>query len=202
VERGESTTHADDQAGTGRQRVSVAKAATILNTSVEGVRSRIKRGTLESVKEGGAVYVLLSPDQLPTGPQPDADQSADRAGDLVDELRARIAFLEAELERRGEAEERLHRIMAGLTQTAAQLSSRVPELEAPTSQAPSSEAEDAPESPPSPGPTPTPAPTGGERGTATETSPEMPMGPTPSEASEATQDSSERRSWWQRLFGG
>jgi hypothetical protein len=200
VERGESTTHADDQAGTGRQRVSVAEAATILNTTVEGVRSRIKRGTLESVKERGAVYVLLSPDQLPTGPQPDADQSADRTGDLVDELRARIAFLEAELERRGEAEERLHRIMAGLTQTAAQLSSRVPELEAPTSQAPSSEAEDAPESPPSPGPNPTPAPTGAEREMATE----MPMGPTPAEASEEAHEDTEprrERSWWRQLFG-
>ena len=43
----------------------------------------------------------------------------------------RIELPEREIERRGEAEERLHRIVAGLTQTAAQLSVRVPELEAP-----------------------------------------------------------------------
>jgi hypothetical protein len=37
---------------------------------------------------------------------------------------------------------------------------------------------------------------------AAEPATEMPMGPTASEASEAAQEGSERRSWWQRLFGG
>jgi hypothetical protein len=43
----------------------------------------------------------------------------------------RIEFLEREIERRGEADPLLRLIVAGLTQTAAQLSVRVPVLEAP-----------------------------------------------------------------------
>jgi hypothetical protein len=61
------------------------------------------------------------------------DASADRPDareELVDERRDRVRFLEGELERRGEESERLHRIIAGLTQATAHLSSRVPELEA------------------------------------------------------------------------
>ncbi len=41
------------------------EAADLLGTTVDGVRSRIKRGTLDSAKVGGAVYVLLGPDQTP-----------------------------------------------------------------------------------------------------------------------------------------
>ena len=41
-----------------------------------------------------------------------------------------------------------------------------------------------------------------ERPGAPETSAEMPMGPTPSEASDAAQERSEpRRSWWREFFG-
>jgi hypothetical protein len=43
----------------------VAEAARLLNTSAEAIRSRVKRGTLESIKEGKTVYVLLDTDQAP-----------------------------------------------------------------------------------------------------------------------------------------
>jgi DNA-directed RNA polymerase specialized sigma24 family protein len=42
----------------------VQEAAEILGTTVEGVRSRIKRGSLESMRVEGTVYVLLTPDQV------------------------------------------------------------------------------------------------------------------------------------------
>jgi hypothetical protein len=91
---------------------------------------------------------------------------------MMELTQERIAFLEQELERRGEAEERLHRIVAGLTQTAAQLSARIPELE-------------APESPQGPVPTSTPADP--DRGAQ--------------EATEQARAGPEERSWWRRVFG-
>lgn len=165
-------------------RVTVARAADILGVSVEAVRGRIKRGTLErETGEDGTVYVLLSPDQS----RPDADQSTDRTQpaetlvnvsvreDLIDELRNRVAFLESELERRGDETERLHRIIGGLTQTAAQLSSRIPqELEAGVGEPGEPQRrEDAPQSP-GPGHTPTPE----------------------GEGSQASSERPEGRSWW------
>jgi hypothetical protein len=47
------------------RRYTVAEATRILDTTAEAVRSRIKRGTLESVKDGATVYVLLSADRTP-----------------------------------------------------------------------------------------------------------------------------------------
>jgi hypothetical protein len=98
---------------------------------------------------------------------------------LEDEWRRAIQGLEEERRRREDAERERDDLRQRLEAT-------------------QSEAEAAPESPQSPGRSPTPDPSGGTRDTATE----MPMGPTASEASEAAQEGSERRSWWQRLFGG
>ena len=41
------------------QRLIVAQAADALDITEGAVRSRIKRGTLPTVKEGGTVYVVL-----------------------------------------------------------------------------------------------------------------------------------------------
>jgi len=41
------------------RKLSVSEAAAALGISAEAVRSRVKRGTLQSVKEGASVYVLL-----------------------------------------------------------------------------------------------------------------------------------------------
>jgi hypothetical protein len=56
----------DDQTKTGRatvRRVTVAEAARMLNLSAEAVRSRVQRGTLDSIKVDGTVYVLLDADR-------------------------------------------------------------------------------------------------------------------------------------------
>src|SRR5215208_1012158 len=56
----------DEQAGTrtdDRTCVTVAKAAQLLGLSAEAVRSRVQRGSLESTKIEGKVYVLLDNEQ-------------------------------------------------------------------------------------------------------------------------------------------
>ena len=114
-----------------RRRVTVREAARILGTTVEGVRSRIKRGSLDSMRVEGAVYVLLTQHQVDQA-RPDAQESSvgdqahrgdqARPGDdqtlhrLVDEQRDMIDWLKREVERKDT-------ILMTLAQ-------RVPELEA------------------------------------------------------------------------
>jgi hypothetical protein len=114
-----------------RLRVTVREAAGILGTTVEGVRSRIKRGSLDSMRVEGTVYVLLTLDQVDRA-RPDSRESPvegqahpgvlARPGDdqalhrLVDEQREMIDWHKREVERK-------HTILMTLAQ-------RVPELEA------------------------------------------------------------------------
>jgi hypothetical protein len=204
------TKHQDES-----RRFTVSEAADILGITAEAVRTRIKRGKLDSIKEpdkpGGTVYVLLTPDQ--TGPNADPtteghDQTDDQThpdlrDDLVENLREQVAYLQGviatrdqELALRAEEVRRRDAALEREQQLTAFFAERLREIEAPVQD--TGDREDAPQSPPSPGPTPTPAPTGAEREMVTE----MPMGPTPSEASEATQEGSEpRRSWWREFFG-
>ncbi len=65
--------------------------------------------------------------------------------ELVEELRDRVAFLERELERRDMEADRYQQIVAGLTQTNNQLSTRLRKLEAP--QVPSETSESVVEEP-------------------------------------------------------
>jgi hypothetical protein len=88
-----------DQRATGqatRPRLTVRWAAEYMGVSVEAVRGRIKRGTLEHEKApDGTVYVLLDTDQLqPVGGKP-GDQSL-----LMIRLENEIEFLRRELERK------------------------------------------------------------------------------------------------------
>jgi hypothetical protein len=66
----------EDRPQTSRQRVTVAQAAEILGATVEAIRGRIKRGTLEHERHSGTVYVLLDADQSANRPRPDTDQTA------------------------------------------------------------------------------------------------------------------------------
>ena len=61
----------EDQSQTSRQRVTVAQASEILGVTVEAVRGRIKRGTLEHERHSSTVYVLLHADQMTTGRRPE-----------------------------------------------------------------------------------------------------------------------------------
>lgn len=160
---------------TGR-RVTVQEAARLLDTTVEGVRSRIKRGTLVKEKgEDGTVYVLLDLDQSgPGGAQssPDSAQSRARSTDwlaietrtneLIAELRAQNEHLRSELSIRNEELRRKDTIIMSITQ-------RIPELEH------------------------IPQPSESHMSPSEETG----KGAAPPEASE----DETTRSWWQRWFG-
>ena len=115
---------------TSRQRVTVAQAAEILGVTVEAVRGRIKRGTLEHERHSGTVYVLLEAGQSANRPRPDTDQPTDRlqsdSAALISEMRAHNATLQAQLseERQAHAEAR-RLLMAALERIP-------PQLEAPS----------------------------------------------------------------------
>ena len=103
-----------------------------METSVDAVRKRIARGTLESEKADGKVYVWLDDG----APRSDTDA-------LTSELRDRLHYVEEQLraerenvraEREAHAEAR--RIIAGLVE-------RIPALEAPESPETAEEADRA-----------------------------------------------------------
>ncbi len=119
----------------GQKRYTVHEAALLLGLSVEAVRKRAERGTLDSVKDDdGTRHILLDIDQTKSGPGPVNDQS-----EVIEALQAQIEFLREELaarnveirrreeEHREESRRRDH-IIAALTE-------RIPELE-PASEAP------------------------------------------------------------------
>ena len=131
----------DDRAETGR-RMSVAEAARLLDTTADAIRSRIKRGTLQSVKEGAHVFVLLRPDQLPPEQGPGTDQTTDqtRPDALLEAKDETIALLRMQLEAERQAHAEARRLLM------AALERIPPQLEPPAAQEPR-------ESPESPAPT-------------------------------------------------
>lgn len=168
-----------------RQRVSVDEAARVLGLSVDAVRKRVQRGTIEHEKDqAGRVRIVLD---SPANTSTLQDESPDTTGqpeavieakdETIEELRERVRSLERQLDARQEEIRRRDILLANLVE-------RVPQLEAPASP----EAQESPESP-GPGPTPSEAPT--EAHAATEGA----------ERGES-QGGAERRSWWRRVFGG
>ena len=168
-----------------RRRVTVAEASEILGITAEAVRTRIKRGKLDSVKEppdrSGTVYVLLRADQ--TGPDIDPTlQRQDQTNDqtpLVESLREQVAYLqgviatrEQELALRAEEIRRRDTALEREQQLAAMFAERLRALEAPES---SSEEPQAAET--------------GEQGRDQQ-----------SDGGEA-QEEGARRPWWRRVFG-
>ena len=158
------------------ERLSVAEAARVLGVTRDAIHKRINRGSIEHEKgEDGRfyVYVDISTSDLDTSTDESKDKSkVETLERLLENQQDRISFLERELERRGDETERLHQIVAGLTRATAELSVRLPELEA------SSEPPGAP-----------------EIVTAKPQGPEVTR-PGTGEAQEPV----ERRSWWQRMF--
>jgi hypothetical protein len=147
------------------ERHSVRDAADILGITTGAVRSRLSRGTLQSVKEGGMVYVLLPPDAQRHAARLEAEREANReksppdaqrhaARDATDmpgessvriselrsELREHNASLREQLEAEREANRENRRIIAGLIQ-------RVPELPPASSEGPTESSEGPTESP-------------------------------------------------------
>jgi excisionase family DNA binding protein len=112
---------ATDQA-TGRK-LTVSEAANDLGISADAIRSRIKRGTLPTVREGGRVFVVLGDTGRPSAQaQPTTPPGEDR---LYQEMQARIHYLESQVEEEREARRRADTLLA-------RLMDRMPELEAPS----------------------------------------------------------------------
>src|SRR5215210_5885019 len=110
-----------------RRRLSVAEAADALGITVDAVRSRVKRGTIDHERKGGRVYVLLGADEARPGYDQDTDkvsdqgarESEDRTAELITTLREQL-----QAERQAHAEAR--RLLA------AAMERIPPQLEAPS----------------------------------------------------------------------
>jgi hypothetical protein len=130
------------------ERLPVAQAAEVLGVTRDAIHKRIHRGTIEYEKgEDGHFYVYV--DTSTEGLDSSTDMSknefkVETLERLIANQEDRISFLERELERRGDEAERLHQIVAGLTRATAELSARLPELEAPAAP---QEQRESPESP-------------------------------------------------------
>ncbi len=156
-----------------RRRLTVAQAADAMGVTVDAIRARIKRETIEHVREGGRVYVILGTDQDDTSHDQDHAQYSDQGSaqpetgpayrdELVEELRDRVRALE-------EANRENRRIIAGLIQ-------RVPELEPPREE-----------------------PHGPETDAETSEGVDAPTGQVDRET--GVQRRRAERSWWRRFFG-
>jgi hypothetical protein len=88
------------------ERLTVAQAADRLGISEDAVRGRIKRGTLRSEREDGAVYVLLG--GRPTNDQPTTNETTVQPTDPRDEL---IAVLREQLAAEREANRENRRLL-------------------------------------------------------------------------------------------
>lgn len=126
VDSGDQTGPERDQ--TVRRRT-VSEAAELLGITAEAVRTRIKRGKLESVKEGGTVYVLLRVDQTGSNADPTV-KGQDQTG-IVGELRDRVAYLEIQVEEEREARRRADTIIAQLSRANEELSVTIRAIEGP-----------------------------------------------------------------------
>ena len=127
-----------------QERLTLAQAAARLGLSKDGVRMRVRRGTLHSEKgEDGKRYVFVDATEDATATdEPQAAVEGSR--ELVEALRAQVEDLRSRLDREQDANRENRRIIAALT-------ARIPEIEAPA------EARESPlraeESEPSPTPT-------------------------------------------------
>jgi len=157
-------------------RRTVAEAAALLGITEGAVRSRIKRGTLLTAREGGAVFVLLGGGTSEANQPPNDGEPTAQSG-LVEELRDRVASLERQLMRHGDETERLHQIIAGLAQANAEQARTIRAIEAPASEAAEEPTQDA------------------------ETVEEEPEGAEPRSDTGGAQETTQRP-WWRRLFGG
>src|SRR5215217_386610 len=116
-----------------RRRVSVDEAARILGLTVDAVRKRVQRGTIEHEKDrAGRVRIILdSPDNASTlqDESPDTTGQADALiaakDETIEELRDRVRRLEREVDTRNEEIRRRDHLLA------AALERIPPQLEAP-----------------------------------------------------------------------
>jgi hypothetical protein len=162
----------DDRTGepqANHERLTVAQAAAALGITEGAVRSRIKRGTLPTTKEGGTVFVLLGGGTSQANQTPHAGVPSDQSeliASLQDQVRYLLEQLDAEREARTEERRRHDTVVA-------QLTSKIPAIEAPK-----------------------------EAAEAAETVEEEPARAEPRSDTGEAQEGAQRRPWWRRVFGG
>jgi hypothetical protein len=131
-----------------QERLTVAQTATRLGITEGAVRSRIKRGTLGTAKEGGSVFVLLGGGTSKANQPPNAGVPSDPSeliASLQDQIRYLREQLDAEREARTEERRRQDTVLAQLSAANAEQARTIRELEAP--QEPSEDAETVEEAP-------------------------------------------------------
>jgi len=101
--------------------VDIQQAAKTLDLSVDALRKRIARGTIEATKENGHWYVQIldnvqtSPDNVQFGPnnvQTSAEDQVDGKELAIAAQDARIASLESQLQAKDAQIDQLHRLLA------------------------------------------------------------------------------------------
>jgi flagellar motility protein MotE (MotC chaperone) len=103
----------------------VAEAADALGVTVDAIRSRVKRDTIDHERKGGRVYVLLGADESRPGHDQSTDQVTDKgARESEDRTAELIATLREQLQAERQAHAEARRIIAGLVE-------RIPAIEAP-----------------------------------------------------------------------
>jgi hypothetical protein len=182
-------------------RVSVQEAARLLSTTVDAIRKRVQRDTIAHEKdEHGRVWILLDTDRMrPAADQDTAGQEPDvgvlaAKDETIAELRSRVESLERQLDARQEELRRRDVLLA-------QMVERVPMLEAPaeTAHEPSETPVTTTEQPGRVGPQ---TPLREAPQSSWESLREEPARADTRSSGEEAQEPTERRSLWQRLFGG
>ncbi len=119
------------------RRLTVPEAAARLGMTEAAVRGRIKRGTLSSERESGAVYVILGSAAPPINRDEPPGEPVDQS-ERVEDLREQVAYLREQLDREREArteERRRHdTIIAQLSAAAAEQARTIRAIEAPVSE--------------------------------------------------------------------
>jgi len=103
-----------------RRRRTVQQAAEELSLTVDAIRQRVRRESLESEKVDGRVYVWLVDDEY------EKSKRSVEGVEMVEVLREQVEDLRSRLDREQEANRENRRIIAALTE-------RIPEIEAPAS---------------------------------------------------------------------
>jgi hypothetical protein len=182
----------------------VDEAARALGLTVDAVRKRVQRGTIEHERDqAGRVRIILdSPDNASTlqDESPDTTGQADALiaakDETIEELRGRVRRLEREVDTRNEEIRRRDHLLA------AALERIPPQLEAP--QKPSEDAETVAEGPEGAEPTSYAVEVHESSQAATEAAEagdEQQGRGEPHSATEGAQEGA-RRPWWRRMFGG
>jgi hypothetical protein len=116
------------------ERDTVPKAAQLLGISEGAIRTRLSRGTLESVRDGERVYVLLEHDTTQTQHDETSDMPQSEPNALISAKDDLIATLREQLEAERRANDENRRLLAAALE-------RIPQITG----EPSTEPQDAPQ---------------------------------------------------------